>query len=92
MSKMTHNLAQRKLDISGAWVPRTNLSQASLVGANFSNADLSNAVLCGADMKGAILEGTILKGADLTGVKNLTKEQLANAVLDDETILPDYLQ
>ena len=89
---MAYNLAHRKLDISGAWIPRTDLSGANLAGANLSNADLSNAVLCGADMKDAILEGTVLKGADLTDVKNLTREQLTNAVLDDETILPDYLR
>ena len=46
----------------------------------------------GADFKGAILNGTILKGADLTGAKNLTHLQLANAIVDETTILPDYLR
>jgi uncharacterized protein YjbI with pentapeptide repeats len=45
----------------------------------------------GADFEGALLEGTILRGADLTGAKNLTVEQLSSAIIDDLTILPDYI-
>jgi uncharacterized protein YjbI with pentapeptide repeats len=80
------------LDLSGARVRRTNLSRADLTHANLSHADLTGSNLRGANLDGAILTGTILRGADLSGVVNLTKEQLAGAVVDDTTILPPQLQ
>jgi uncharacterized protein YjbI with pentapeptide repeats len=80
------------LDLSGAKVRRTNLSHANLTRANLSHADLTGADLRGANLADAILLGTILRGADLSGVKNLTKEQLAAAVIDETTILPSNLQ
>lgn len=80
------------LDLSGAKVRRTNLSRANLKGANLSHADFTGANLRGANLEGAILTGTILRGADLSGVRNLTKEQLAGAVIDATTVLPPALQ
>jgi uncharacterized protein YjbI with pentapeptide repeats len=80
------------LDLSGAKVQRTNLSHANLTRANLSYADLTGANLRGANLAGAILTGTILREADLREVRNLTKEQLAVAVVDDTTILPPNLQ
>jgi uncharacterized protein YjbI with pentapeptide repeats len=80
------------LDLSGAKVRRTNLSHADLTRANLSHADLTSADLRGTNLAGAILVGTILRGANLSGVRNLTKQQLAAAVVDDTTILPPDLQ
>jgi len=77
-----------RLDVRGAFLRRTDLSHANLKGANLSNADFSNALLRGADFQDAILDGTILKGADLTDAKNLEKNQLRKAVLDENTKLP----
>lgn len=79
------------LDISGAFVRRTNLSGTSLRHANLANADASGAVFRGADFAGANLAGTRLIGADLTGAKNLTIEQLRGAITDQTTKLPDYI-
>jgi uncharacterized protein YjbI with pentapeptide repeats len=78
-----------RLDVRGAYLRRTDLSHAKLERADLSRADFSNAVLRDADFKNAILEGTILRGADLTGAKNLTRDQLREAILDPETKLPD---
>ena len=80
-----------KLDLSGAFARRTDLSGANLRGANLSAADLTNAILRNANLKDANLKGTILKGADLRGAKGLTKQQVGEAIIDDETLLPDYL-
>ena len=80
-----------KLDLHGAFVRRTNLSNANLQGADLSGADASGAVFRGANFEGARLFGTILKGADLTGAKNLTEEQIASAVIDEFTILPSHI-
>jgi uncharacterized protein YjbI with pentapeptide repeats len=80
-----------RLNLEGAFVRRTDLSHASLRGANLAGADLTHALLRGADLKDAILRGTILRGADLSDVRNLTQEQLSEALVDEETVLPPYL-
>lgn len=79
------------LDIHGAFVRRVDLSGTSLRGANMAGADATKAILRGADFSDAILRGTILRGADLTDAKNLTIEQLSEAVIDDDTLLPGYI-
>jgi len=80
------------LDLSGAKVRRSNLAHTNLSGANLSYADLTGADLTGANLAGANLTGTILRGANLSGVTNLTKKQLAGAVIDETTVLPRNLQ
>ncbi|HEY4922150.1 MAG TPA: pentapeptide repeat-containing protein [Xanthobacteraceae bacterium] len=77
-----------ELDVRGAFLRRTDLSFANLERANLSGADFSNALLRGANFKDANLEGTILKGADLTDARNLTRSQIAGAVIDEHTKLP----
>ena len=91
MLKSQNRPVKRTLDIHGAFVRRTDLSGASLRGANMAAADATKAILRDVDFDGAILRGTILRGADLTGAKNLTIEQLSEAVIDDQTILPSYI-
>ena len=80
------------LDLAGAFIRRVDLSGAILVSADFSGADCTNANFRGADFEGAILEGTILKGADLTDARNLTKQQIQSAIIDDATLLPPGLR
>jgi uncharacterized protein YjbI with pentapeptide repeats len=77
-----------RLDVHGARLRRTNFSHANLKEANLSGADFTEANFRGSDFKNANLSGTILRGADLTDVTNLTREQLATAILDDQTKLP----
>jgi uncharacterized protein YjbI with pentapeptide repeats len=72
----------RRADLSGADLQRANLSYADATDANFR----------GANFKDANLKGTILRGADLREVRNLTREQLTSAIIDETTLLPDYLQ
>jgi uncharacterized protein YjbI with pentapeptide repeats len=91
MPKSEVRTAMPTLDIHGAFVRRADLSGASLRGANISGADATKAVFRGVDFKGARLRGTVLRGADLTDAKNLTIEQLSEAVIDDDTILPNYI-
>ena len=91
MLKTKDRPVERTLDIHGAFVRRTDLSRASLRGANLTRADATNAILRDVDLDGAVLRGTILRGADLTGAKNLTVKQLSEAVIDEHTILPTYI-
>jgi uncharacterized protein YjbI with pentapeptide repeats len=79
------------LKLDGAFIRRTDLSGASLRGANLSRADASGAIFRNADFAGALLKDAILKGADLTGARNLTEEQLAEAIIDESTRLPTYV-
>ena len=77
------------LDLSGTFIRRTDFSEANLEEADLSDADCTNALFRGANFKKAILDGTILRGADLTGAVNLTREQIAVAIIDEKTKLPD---
>jgi len=80
------------VDIHGAFVRRVDLSDADLAGSNLAGADATGANFRGANFKDANLKGTILRGADLRGARNLTREQLAAAIIDETTLLPDYLE
>jgi len=81
-----------RLDLSGARVMRTSLRNTNLTDANLAHADCSFVDFRGADFRRANLKGTILKGADLRGAINLTREQLAEAIVDGSTLLPDELR
>lgn len=75
----------------------TNLGGAILVGAELSyarlcGADLRDADLRKANLRGAGLRGAKLKGADLRGARNLTQEQIEEAIGDNRTLLPDHLK
>lgn len=85
------DVGDQPLNLQGAFIRRTTLDHASLKGANLSRADLSNASARFADFTDAILAGTILRGTDLTGA-NITRDQLALAITDERTILPDHLR
>jgi uncharacterized protein YjbI with pentapeptide repeats len=68
-------------DLSRAYISGTDLQHAHL-----SNADLHDAVLRGSNLHYADMSGVNLNGADLSGAylfyaKNLTKEQLEQALL-----------
>ena len=91
MPQITDVVVAPTLKLNGAFIRRTNLNRTNLRGANLSKADASGASFRGADFADAQLDGTILNGADLTDAVNLTEMQLARAVLDDATQLPDYI-
>jgi uncharacterized protein YjbI with pentapeptide repeats len=77
-----------RLDLHGAYLRGTDFSRFDLENANLSGADFTAASFRGANFKNANLNGTILRGADLTDATNLTREQLAKAIIDDQTRLP----
>jgi uncharacterized protein YjbI with pentapeptide repeats len=79
----------KQVNLQGA-----DLSSASLQGANLSGADLQRAKLLAANLTGANLSGADLRNADLRGadlreVKNITMKQLAQAIVDTRTRLPE---
>lgn len=85
-----------RLDLHGAFIRRAELNKVDLENANFAGADAKNASFRGSNFKGADLggmdlEGADLRGADLSDAKNLTVEQLAEAVIDETTKLPPDL-
>jgi len=85
----------REPNLSGADLPRADLSEANLSGAELSEADLSGANLAGADLSGVdlaqvILVGAILTGADLS-TASVTQEELELAIGDENTRLPPGL-
>lgn len=96
-----------RADLRRTAIEYSNLSQANLQNANLKDArlvevDLRNANLAHANLSGitfynwAKIEGANLKGADLTSshminAKGLTCKQIQEAVIDEKTRLPDYL-
>ena len=80
-----------RLDLHGAALPGVDLSRADLREADLRGTQLRDAKLSGTDLAGAKLGQANLEGADLTGVRNLTVEQLRPAIIDQRTILPDYI-
>ena len=91
------NLSQARLwnaNLSGADLIASNLNGADLRGADLSgvrlwNANLRGACLIASNLNGSDLSRANLKNAILSEAKNITDEQLAGAILDENTILPD---
>lgn len=81
----------RPLRLVDAFIRRTDLTNADLEGADLTRADLTNAIARGANFRDAKLTDTILRGTDLTDAKNLTLPQLGEAVVDEHTRLPGYI-
>ena len=81
-----HDANLERADLSGARLSVADLMRANLRGANLQGADLWMS-----DMKDTILDGTDLRGANLTEVTGLKADQLAQAVVDTKTQLPDSL-
>lgn len=93
MTQTARSAANRefRIDLSGTFIRRTDLSDANLEGADFRGADCAFVNFRGANMRDARLDGTNLRGADFTGARNLTRAQIAKAIVDEQTILPDDL-
>ncbi|GAA0592643.1 pentapeptide repeat-containing protein [Streptomyces crystallinus] len=71
------------------WLRDTVLTGAWLTHAHLERAVVKGADLRGARMKGAHFTGTRLVDADLSTAVGLTAPQLADALLDTATTLPD---
>jgi hypothetical protein len=67
------------------------LLNADVANADLSHADLRSASVLGTDVSGAVMNGARLEGADLTSAEGLTKEQIASAVVDGTTRLPEHV-
>lgn len=67
----------------------TDLTDADFRGAQLKGSDFSRAKLSRARFGGAVLSGADLRWADLKGARELTSEQLLQAITDDRTILPN---
>jgi len=86
-------------DLSKALLNDADLSDAILDGAKLQGAELKGTVLEGASLVGANLQGADLEdadlwnadisGANLEDAKNLTQEELDDAIGDGETQLPE---
>ena len=80
-----------RLDLHGAYMPGMDLSDGVLHDANFAGANAAHMNFARADLKNANFDGTDLRGANLSVARNLTVEQLSRAIIDDATVLPDYI-
>ncbi len=78
-------------DLFRAWLAGADLTGADLSAANLTEADLRNTILTGANFQVTDLNNAVLIGADLRGVRNLSLEQIQNAIYDDTTRFDDAL-
>lgn len=78
-------------DLQGANLQNADLRGVDFSGANLGSANLKGARLDGANLENSNLNKTNLSGTSLTTVKGLTPEQLATAVTDNATQLPESL-
>ncbi|MGE0881944.1 MAG: pentapeptide repeat-containing protein [Blastocatellales bacterium] len=76
------------VNFEGAFLDWASLEHARLDGAILDRARLSGARLSGASLDGASLDGASLDGADLSDARNLTREQIESAHIDEHTQLP----
>lgn len=82
------NLIEARLeraDLSGALLTNADLSRARMEGTILYSADLQNAKL-----NGALIGPSILSSADLSGATGLTQEMLADAIGNEDTVLPAH--
>lgn len=102
-----HEAKLTDAQMQGTYMIGTQLKKAVLIRAQLQRADLEEAHLEGAYLAGANLKDTELKDAYLQGadlinypigkpypqsVRGLTVSQLADAIIDDSTQLPDGLR
>ncbi|MFQ5816055.1 MAG: pentapeptide repeat-containing protein, partial [Candidatus Hydrothermarchaeaceae archaeon] len=78
--------------LSGAHLEKAFLMQAHLQHASLDGAHLERADLRWANLNKANLSNAHLEGANLMNATGLTKEQIESAIIDEHTILPDYLK
>ncbi len=82
-------------DFRGATVTDWDLSAVdgpTLTSAFFTCANLQKSDLGTADVAATDFTGANLRGADLSGVQNLTSDQLAGALVGEETLLPPGIE
>jgi len=81
----------RAAEFEGANLQGADFEQADLVRADFKNADLRKASFEDARLRSADFDHANLRGSDLTGATGLRSEQLLEACLDADTVLPTGL-
>jgi len=78
-------------DFSNSDLSYAEFSDNDLRWANFSNTNLNFTDFCRSDVNSAVFKDADLRGANLSEVKNLTKQQLSEAVTDQTTKLPENI-
>jgi hypothetical protein len=81
----------RGSNLGGAYLREADLINADLTGATLCDASLRDADLNGADLFGSNLKNASLLGADLSGARNAIRRQIGEAIADERTRLPKYL-
>lgn len=88
---------------TNSWFLSADLTHSDFSGCDLTNSDFGRryaeegvppfppAILSGANFSKANLNGTNLRGVDLRSVRGLTRKQLAVAIVDENTLLPDEL-
>lgn len=81
-----------KANLKGVDISEADLTNTSLIGANLSGANLRRSNLFEANLLEADLSGADLSNTNLTNVRGLTAKQINEAIINEMTILPDYIR
>jgi uncharacterized protein YjbI with pentapeptide repeats len=81
----------RKFNLSQTNLEKTHLGRSLLNDTNFSHANLKGSLMGDSYLGRANFEGADLRGANLIDARDLTCEQIKSAVIDESTLLPDYI-
>ena len=85
------NASMFNADIKSVNLVNADLSDANLIYADLENTDFHGANLSRTNFHKSHFKSTFLQGANLSGAKNITCAQIALAVIDRNTYLPDYI-
>ena len=77
--------------LAGARLTRATLTAADLSDADLTNADLTRTNLNKTILTNTNLTNTNLKGTDLSGTAGLTNDQITQAQIDENTLLPHHI-
>lgn len=75
-----------------AYLVNVSLVEANLFSTSLNNANLNNANLFNASLNNASLNHASLDNTNLLYVRGLTKEQIASALINEDTKLPEHLE
>jgi len=83
-------------DLTGANLQNAKLIACNLKGAKFSKEGPGGKRIFEANLKGADIRGAKIRGNDLKTILQkavgLSKEQIESAIIDENTLLPEYLE
>jgi uncharacterized protein YjbI with pentapeptide repeats len=87
------DVTAREANFTGSRLDHCDFSKSILAGSTFFRSEMTSCIFRGADLQRCDFQevrmrGVDFRGANLEGTVGLTREQIAEAIIDEETRLP----